>query len=277
MTAKLHLGKYIQAIGVELEGGWSAPAYDQLERHSDVNIVGDGSVHCNEEPPQDTSYLGEVIPREPFVKREALKLWVETNYPQAVPRLWYEHDTCGFHIHLSFRTVRLYQHCMCHKFFEDVYTFWEQWGRARNIPEEKPFWHRIRGEAVFCRRDYHPETQKAARGKGGEHRYEGLNYCFGYHGTMELRLLPMFDTAKESVEAALAWVDFVEGWLAVYREEADKTEAVVDISDWVRNTPLEDAISVEVPLESPSVNETVVAVFNIPNVSLGEDEVTLCA
>lgn len=60
-----------------------------------------------------------------------------------------------------------------------------------------------------------------------EPRYHQLNFCWKKHGTMENRMLPMFQEAELSIKALLYYVEFVEKWLSMQKREFGFSDAVL--------------------------------------------------
>jgi len=217
------LGKFINKVGFELEGGWTAEAHKKackVAGEYGTLFTGDGSVHLfehecrgpDERHPWAGGWKGE-LPSSAYEDLEKAKAFLLGTYPDILPTKWASDDNCGFHIHISMTRPSHYQRLMQRRFFEAVYTFWAAWGKEKAIPAKEPFWHRLANESLFCRSDYQPDEQVRLKSKASV-RYSGVNYCHAMHGTLELRLLPMFLDSNLAVAALEAWVKFVEGWCA---------------------------------------------------------------
>lgn len=204
--------KFINLVGVELEGGWD---------HAPERMIRDGSV--NFPRALNVQYPGE-IPSPPFPFTDALKKWIKENYPPHV------NETCGFHIHVSFTRLFYYQVLMSKKFFDFFLKEAKKWGEDQGVTNEA-FWNRLNGRVHFCAPAYHPDEQAAARGKGPA-RYSALNYCFSLHKTIESRLMPMFETPDEAWEAVKFTVNTMRRYLAkqvrIERNAAIEEEVLAD-------------------------------------------------
>jgi hypothetical protein len=212
---------YINKVGIELEGGWHKP-------FEDVSIGYDGSVlrplniGTNE-------HWGELVSNPLFP--EEVEKWVKKYYPNGVGA------TCGLHIHTSFEDPSSYYRLCSRRFYNFFLKEWEKWGlRTIGPPNFGPngevttktpsFWIRLDGgkvpgaESAFAQREFRPQFQISANGKGDIRRRSHLNYCFALHGTLECRLLPMFSESSLAVEAIMFYLEMIE----VYLEKAPREE-----------------------------------------------------
>jgi hypothetical protein len=86
----------------------------------------------------------------------------------------------------------------------------KRWGERNDANSE--FFNRISGENRFCRSDvYEPTSQAIARTRTGV-RYAAVNYCYTMHGTMEVRVLPMFKLPKQAKAAIVELIRLVNIW-----------------------------------------------------------------
>jgi hypothetical protein len=204
------LGRFIDRIGIELEGGWSDPPHAELHD--------DGSVEV------DSEYHGEVR-SSPESDTESWINFVRVNYPD-------EHNSsCGLHVHISLRT--LYQHARLmdehfHGYFLERIKEW-----ARSMPQfghRSQLWQRIRGNNTYCRDMWDPDRQLL-----GEERYRQVNFCaWRRHRTVEFRLLPMFDDPSVAIEGIKKIVQIVENflnWQSRFPEPVIKDEITLDPSE----------------------------------------------
>ena len=182
--------RYVHRVGVELEGGWD---------NRPSGAVEDGSVDVA------ANFSGEVP--SPILRPSEVEQWVTDNYPH------YTNGTCGLHVHVSFGMLQHYSRLMepaFRQFFrEQLYA----WGEQAKIHRSSQFWPRLAGDAYYCRDEFIPSEQVAARNKGDADRYTQLNYCFGVHGTIECRVLPGFKYARVAVKAIYAVLDIFELYL----------------------------------------------------------------
>jgi hypothetical protein len=267
-----HVSKFVKAVGVELEGGWTKVQTDSIAAEF-IKFVSDNSVHLNEFVTGENKpyYKGEIpSPGAGFTTLAQLEEFLKLCWPKFVPTRYISTDTCGFHIHISLRTAKLYQHLMCRKFFNATEEFWKAWGMVKNLPANSPFWARSRGENQYCRyrEDFSMSEQARAKFKGDSTstRYTALNYCFGQHGTLELRVLPMFPNWELGFEAVKAWLNFVDNWLMAYKESNE---------DWHRKVEVEKVTVTEVKLPEKVIRATPVVNDHIESETLAPAVVEL--
>lgn len=190
--------KFINKIGLELEGGW-------IERRPD--LVGDESL--KEADFSDCGCYGELVGKPMSSEAEVLA-FIKENWPDATsPR-------CGYHIHFSLKTVDLYSLCMEQKFYDNFLAAMEKWGKDTNCKNEE-FWSRLRGENKYCQRIFQPHKQAACRTKDEARqnhiRRTHWNFCYRLYGTLECRLLPTFKDVKMALSATSMLIKFIEDYL----------------------------------------------------------------
>lgn len=206
--------KFIAKFGVELEGFWSDSDYDLAIRSGKCTFGRDGSVGGGR-------YRAfEVLPVRPFESVEQFNTFMEVAYPTQV------NSTCGYHIHVSFKSALSYQLLMDKKFWEYFLRKIEQWGKKNEIRNEN-FWNRLNDKNTYCKRKFCPLGQRDAFGKDGE-RYTFLNYCWNYRGTVECRLLPMFKDVKWAKRSAMAVLSIMESYLQRHAENKKHEAEVQD-------------------------------------------------
>lgn len=183
----------ILRVGLELEGGWN--------EHPSENAVGewhyDGSVALPVSARPMS--IGEFV-SNPMYPRE-IGEWLYNAYPDRV------NSTCGLHVHLSVKPefyVRLAQSKFATAFRASM-TDWSNF-----LTEKEQFLARLRGRNTYCQDRFVPHEQMI--GVNNE-RYAALNYCYGKHRTLEVRLLPMFRDTAQAYRSILAVVNTVRGWL----------------------------------------------------------------
>lgn len=175
----------IQAIGVELEGGWNSPP---CRCHP---LEHDGSVRVEAE------WASGEIPLGPLYSWGEAERSITQHYPHVVNR------TCGLHVHLSFPTAGHYSAIMSPRFESFLHRRLMLYGKRKNFSPDGQFFQRLSGRNTYCKTRYTDERamiQARATYKGGE-RYAFLNYCHGLHGTVELRALPAFTRVKSALRA----------------------------------------------------------------------------
>ena len=236
----------INMVGIELEGGWRTLPKGYRD------VVHDGSVKFdalrveiqNEllrmeragtltPTKQDEllgrvpTYVGELVSKP--LKPEEAREWVDLCYPHMV------NDTCGLHVHMSFTSKLYYQRLMTPDFAEKwLIGEIRKWAKAKDFAPTHPIWERIDNpdhrhcahkylgiaQATMDRKDYNSRGTKHSR-------YTAVNYCYAQHGTVECRVLPMFDTAKEANEAINVVVSATNRYLAKNRKREKSHQIIV--------------------------------------------------
>ena len=186
--------KYIDKIGVELEGGWTER---RLDLHADESL--------READFPDCGCYGELV-SAPIGDSKALLSFLTDNWPDATS------ERCGYHIHYSFKDVGLYSLCMEQAFYDKFLRSMEAWGKSTNC-KNKEFWSRLKGDNKYCRRSFEPHRQAMCRTKDearkGDLRRTHWNFCFSLYGTIECRMLPTFKDVNEAISATKALNLFV--------------------------------------------------------------------
>lgn len=182
----------IAKLGIELEGGWNSKPQD-LKPDGSVN-----SINC--------AYLGEVASKPLGIK--SVLSWVDKNYPDKV------NHTCGLHIHISLYSHADYSKLMSRKFFLYLHREFKSWGLSYPINDDSAFWKRMAGENTYCKNKFNNPDKQAETNYRESIRYSHLNYCFKLHGTIEFRMLPMFQKKEIALSAIQKYYDIVNEWLA---------------------------------------------------------------
>jgi hypothetical protein len=206
----------IDAIGLELEGGWAETSRARrLVKH-------DGSVRGI-----DGNHVAGEVNSPPLSDFAACEAWLRENYPQQV------NESCGFHVHVSLKPLH-YSRIMNPGYepvfleaMEDLYT------RFRGEPAFAQFRERLDGQNQYCQKIFRPEDQLWRREPYGDRvgahalpRYSQLNYCWGRHGTMECRLFPCFPQVQHAIEACKSFIDSINNFLATCPPEKPITVTV---------------------------------------------------
>lgn len=230
--------KYIDKIGLELEGGWATPPFKAVTDHSVKINHQCGSFerqnchtcgcldHYGYVPVNGKWWQGET--NSPALTLDKVAEWLKKNYPDV------SNESCGMHIHLSFKSTGHYLKLMDIKFNNYFIDYMDK--KAKNSPiGSSAFWKRFKGENKFASPKFHPEKQVQVTGKGGTDRYTHLNYCWSMHGTLECRLFPMYSSIEVAGEAIKAFIDCVESYLDT-------------VGDFVIQEEFEETVSVDFPI-----------------------------
>lgn len=208
----------ILRVGLELEGGW--------KDHPSENSIGawhyDGSVSL---PASPRLAIGEFV-SNPMYPGE-IGGWLHNAYPD------YVNHTCGLHVHLSMKS-EAYVRVAQSKFAAAFRASMADWSNF--LTEKEQFLLRLSGRNTYCQDLFLPHEQMI--GVNNE-RYAALNYCYGKHRTLEVRLLPMFRDTAQAYRSILAVVNTVRGWLVhtstpVHR----RTVIVADQADYDTLVPV---------------------------------------
>jgi hypothetical protein len=140
-----------------------------------------------------------------------------TLYPEVTSR------AAGLHVHMSFLEKTSVTLLCSDGFFQYWKTRWEAWGTKHNV--QGAFWERLRNENQYCRPNNLGTDYKAKdiiQNVQRDGRYKAINFqAFETHGTVEFRLLPMFQKGNLAVNAVETLVDIVETYLQTYQIDAD--------------------------------------------------------
>lgn len=192
------MSRHWQKIGVELEGGWQQDPRELLEYSHLVDVKGDGSVSRALAP-----HVGEVTVG-PYDRLDRLEDAMLHCYPHKVDK------SCGMHVHTSFDRPTILRLCSP-AFFEHFKSFWAAWGKKNKIAKVSPFWSRLAGRNRYC----HLPVKDECYGWQTFSHYSMLNFgAYAEHGTLECRLLPMFQKKDIALKAARALVECYESYLA---------------------------------------------------------------
>lgn len=225
-----YLGKVanrISLVGVELEGAWvlknipggKRPESDgsvfKKSRQLDPYFVQSKGCDC----------CGEITSR-PMLPIGAAS-WIRKYYPVFCDK------TCGLHLHWSFEDMRLYKMLMVPEFPVTVLEYTKRWADRENLSQSHTLWERLSDQSEFCQHKFWPDEQvKLETLKSHEYydkerkgsRYTVVNYCFKLHGTMECRLLPMFEDVDLSVRAIRMLIDVTNASLVALSKREEKTK-----------------------------------------------------
>lgn len=220
-----HLGKVrsrIDLIGVEIEGGWT-----KLPKGT-LSLIPDSSVTFQELPLDGNGrpllnglrvQTGELA--SPPMPVTMLHSWLDQHFPQAV------NQTCGLHLHMSFKSALVYQRLMERSYQKTVIEFVKRWAEKKKadgqIPKDHPIWERLTGNSYYCQDKFWADAQAATKTKSFNHqrdgnRYTAVNYCYGLHQTVEIRLMSMFKEMKLCEEAINLLIDITNAWLVAGRK-----------------------------------------------------------
>ena len=166
-------------------------------------------------------YVGEYVTKPMKFKNnhKEIKRIIGENFPD------YTNDSCGGHLHLSFKDERFYSLCMDKDFWLGLLTQMKLFAKTINSEDEDKLLHRIRG-AHYCQADFIPEKQIWEEGD----RYTQVNYCHNRYGTLEIRLLPMFSDKETHIRAVECVLDYVCDYIRMHLAYSNPERIVTQLS-----------------------------------------------
>ena len=210
---KIPKTKAINAIGIELEGGWTRyynEAGKPIRYHDEgckiirngkpKMLKHDGSVYMDKSN-SGCDYVGEIASKP--MQPRAITSWVRRNQPDAFNK------TCGAHMHVSTKSTSDYMCLTDHKFWQFFREKIAKWGNKKKFDKSHEFWQRLEGKNQYCKVEHTPERQMHE----GNNRYTQINYCWSKHRTLEFRVLPIFETSDLQIEAFFHLIWMVENYL----------------------------------------------------------------
>lgn len=192
--------KYIETVGVELEGGWNGNPDFRIHHDGSVSCQGDNRGEAHTDPKDSLSGVFEQM---------------KTKYPH------YVDASCGMHVHIKLPPL-YYGYLTSKEFYEFFKVKMADLGKKleahTNKKDYERFISRFNGGNDYCKDNFIPFKQIPLRDKCSE-RYAMLNFCYSLHGTMECRLFPM---CHEPVNAKLivkSYTDCIEEFLENHKEQ----------------------------------------------------------
>jgi hypothetical protein len=261
-------------IGIELEGGWYDMPSNEHERldplHSyswhndstteslemgscgDCDYCNDG---CSENCEDGDGQAGEIVSYPMFINHKTQSWdstydniqwheWIRKYYPQ-------EHNSdCGGHFHISFDNIQAFEFLCTKEFFDHFQRELYRWGVKANI-KNADFWSRLRGDNSMCRTTFRGTEQLYTQNDSyPDCRYSILNFQYNKHGTLEFRILPIFDEPKLYIKAIQVCMDITQKYLDKIANhpieiQEDTREQEIDFSGRISNTMVQEYINEE--------------------------------
>lgn len=208
----------VSKVGIEIEGAWSnLSAVQTAARSAGLGMSADGSLQgfFGASPYEFKTRPGNV--------REALSQLC-TFYPD------FTNNTCGMHVHTSFKDPTHITRLYCPEFFEYFRSMWQLWGTERGLHENSEFFRRLRGDNDYCQ--INQESEGDLRTVSGCTRYSHLNFsAWDRHGTVECRMLPMFENLQDGIDAVQYLIRIYESFLAQDQEIPVSEEIRSDVGE----------------------------------------------
>lgn len=213
----------VYRVGVELEGAWKKIPEGAALTHDgsvmfdeDENVTTRRPANVNEDDPTvpptpQRLRIGELV--SPPLEVSKIYPWIRQNYPSKI------NNTCGLHVHMSFRSTAHYQRLMEASYPVTMVMYLTKWAKDdEGFNKNHIIWKRLSGKNEYCRQQFFPDLQASKTTKEYAHEREGhrytvINYCHSLHGTLECRVLPMFETADTSVRAVKNVINITNAWL----------------------------------------------------------------
>ena len=244
-TRTLRPKNRILKAGIELEGGWA--------NNPPTPVIHDGSVkfpapELRPQPMFSTTaeryawvreeqtrldqaqfrHIGEIVSPPMEATEPTVTDFVTANYPTAV------NDTCGLHVHMSFKHRLNYQRLMTPEFTKAMVVGLREWAEQEKLPKGHPLWPRLLDPDhrhcahIYCGEEQSKQVSKDYQSRGKAHsRYTAINYCYNQHQTVECRLLSMMDTPEQAVRAVMEVLRITNRFLAKVRARELKVGARV--------------------------------------------------
>jgi hypothetical protein len=101
---------------------------------------------------------------------------------------------------MSTPTLGAYEALMNQRYHDFLINSLKLWGSKNKVQTNHSFWRRLSGGEYYCRGLFRPDEQVVLTSKG-QARYSQVNYCYGLHRTVEVRVLPMFKQKNLAISA----------------------------------------------------------------------------
>lgn len=156
---------------------------------------------------------GEVV--SPVYKRlSSLIKWTDINYPVKT------NPSCGGHLHVSFNTdMSLYSKLIVPEFTDELIKHLHKFGVENKVNPNSSLFKRLKGGCDYALISYNPEHQLFSTEKGSS-RYTAVNYCWGLHRTIEIRVLPAFQKKYLYINMLKSIDEFIDRFLESKEHES---------------------------------------------------------
>lgn len=202
---KKHKFRFIDKLGMELEGGWG--------EKPEWTVAGDSSVSCG------GNHLGEIrtVPQDTML---GVFDELKKKYPDDT------NESCGFHIHVSLSALH-HAHLANEEFFKYFLLRMENVAEFLKVSKETADYNRLMprlgGKNSYCSKQFSPLKQL----KGAMDRRTMLNFCpHKEHGTIENRLFPMFIKLSNARMAVYEYADTIESFLSKHKDNFESSLSV---------------------------------------------------
>lgn len=228
------VGKFkdrIGTVGIEIEGAWTTiPQGLRITRDGSLDDWYNGTLAQKGFRPNQ---VGEV--QSPPIEPRLVPEWMKKYYPQLI------HDCCGLHVHMGMKNALCYMRLGDASYLPTVVEYFKRWATEEGLDQAHNIWPRLRGENRYCQHKFYFDEQVVKREKefanwGRDrqpdgHRYTAINYCFGRLGTVECRLLPMFDSSERAIRAVQKLLWITNAYLVATAKKESKEVAEAKVED----------------------------------------------
>ena len=201
--------KYIDRTNQEFEGGvrqeFTSQACESCHDSSVDEIFTDDNGHNEHTRNTPARSMKEI---EDFI----LGMYEDGEY--------HGNDSCGAHLHMSFKSQAIYSTMTNEKFFHAFTNFMFVFGRMYKTTSNA-FFTRLVGNGSHNQPSHWSLSQFSEHAisqgltssrKYDNDRYRYVNYPYAIHKTIEIRGLPFFKEAKTTIAFDYAIFAFVEAW-----------------------------------------------------------------
>lgn len=207
----------IDKLGVEIEGMWKTQSSMDTAIATARRVTGsagyrDGSVGYMDGSHRDarTYHSWEFQTRPGDVGSTLTQ--VKELFPE------YVNVTCGMHVHMSFRDPLSATLLTSQKFFSFFENALVTFGALMAFPASHPYWERIEGRNQYCRKNTIDPVER--QWFAHNDRYRQVNFTsWGEHRTVEFRVLPLFHSLNQSLEAIKFLFKSVDRFLRLETQE----------------------------------------------------------
>lgn len=160
------------------------------------------------------------------------KEWIIKHYPP------YVNETCGMHVHVSFKSPLTYQRLMDRRLIPTTIEVLTKWAQAQGLSSDHPLWDRLAGKSVYCQPIFHADAQAKRTRKEYDHhapghRYTIWNFNYAIHKTAECRILPMMDSVQVAISAIEEIISLVNRFLlaTAAREKKVRLDLPLEVNE----------------------------------------------
>jgi len=212
------MGK-INLVGLEVEGGWDGSPCKRP--FATTKIIPDHSIDGRtliSDNPLTCTHIGEIVSLPMPALRAATDPWIDTHWPQ------HANNTCGFHIHTSYASMKDYAALTTKHFLTKLVEVIIEKGKTLNLPTTHYLFKRMVGNNPFTMYNFDASNQLRIKQKsvGDRLRYGMINCSWGLHGTIEFRGYPTFETPALAKEFTNLYLDFIEDYLEEFSDKFAK-------------------------------------------------------